>query len=317
MNNIVIWVLTGFLDIAFQPKTQQFSDEVEFAEKILMTKNPNVNTSTNVDTIVHAPSEERIKAGENKQPAWCYYKNQTINDENYGKLYNWHSVIDSRGIAPEGWHILNLDEFDEFFNGFNSPLDNTIGFNLKWNNMSYEHKSYCKKIAGGDYIDDKLTVTEKIMGNIIAEPTLVPVVNVPEELKYIDFQDIDFDMAIKKSYESNKPIFLLFGMDTNEETKTVLLKLESEQKTINSLNNNYIPLYYIVDRYKTSKYVAAAGPLGVTSYPTIAIVKGTNDPTIKDQISGQRINTIKDSIEIVTVEDRIMDNLDNIKNLLN
>ena len=62
--------------------------------------------------------------------------------------------------------------------------------------------------------------------------------------------------------------------------------------------------------------MAAAGPLGVTSYPTIAIVKGTNDPTIKDPISKQRVNTIKDSIEIITVEDRIMDNLDSINDLI-
>ena len=181
-----------------------------------------------------------------------------------------------------------------------------------------------KVFGGTDYIDKKVTVTKKKMGDIYLEPKPpvpvpvepVPIVDVPIEREDIGFEDIDFDVAIKKSFTKNKPIFLLFGTDTNEDTNTVLSKLESDQETINKINNNFIPLYYIVDRYKTSKYVAAAGPLGVTSYPTIAIVKGTNDPTIKDPISKQRVNTIKDSIEIIAVEDRIMDNLDSINDLI-
>ncbi len=37
--------------------------------------------------------------------AWCYYNNDPANGAIYGKLYNWYAVIDSRGLAPEGWHI--------------------------------------------------------------------------------------------------------------------------------------------------------------------------------------------------------------------
>ena len=37
--------------------------------------------------------------------AWCYYQNNTENGTNYGKLYNWYAVNDSRGLAPNGFHI--------------------------------------------------------------------------------------------------------------------------------------------------------------------------------------------------------------------
>ena len=37
--------------------------------------------------------------------AWCYYNNNKDNDTVYGKLYNYYAVIDSRGLAPQGFHI--------------------------------------------------------------------------------------------------------------------------------------------------------------------------------------------------------------------
>ena len=68
----------------------------------------NLNTSTfrNGDEIYHAKTDkEWIKAGMEKKPAWCYYKNNPANGEKYGKLYNFYAINDKRGLAPEGYHI--------------------------------------------------------------------------------------------------------------------------------------------------------------------------------------------------------------------
>jgi len=37
--------------------------------------------------------------------AWCYFNNDPIPGNIYGKLYNWYAVNDPRGLAPQGWHI--------------------------------------------------------------------------------------------------------------------------------------------------------------------------------------------------------------------
>ena len=37
--------------------------------------------------------------------AWCYYNNDSTQGNKYGKLYNWYAVNDTRGLAPQGWHI--------------------------------------------------------------------------------------------------------------------------------------------------------------------------------------------------------------------
>jgi uncharacterized protein (TIGR02145 family) len=37
--------------------------------------------------------------------AYCDYNNTPSNSTTYGKLYNGYAVIDSRNIAPTGWHV--------------------------------------------------------------------------------------------------------------------------------------------------------------------------------------------------------------------
>ena len=45
--------------------------------------------------------------------AYCYYDNNADNIAVYGLLYNFHAVDDSRGLAPEGWHVPSSDEWIE------------------------------------------------------------------------------------------------------------------------------------------------------------------------------------------------------------
>lgn len=51
--------------------------------------------------------QEWQQANTNQQPCWSYYNNDYALGEKYGKIYNLHAVRDSRGLAPEGWHIPN------------------------------------------------------------------------------------------------------------------------------------------------------------------------------------------------------------------
>ncbi len=37
--------------------------------------------------------------------AFAIYNNDPANDLTYGKLYNWYTTVDSRGLCPTGWHV--------------------------------------------------------------------------------------------------------------------------------------------------------------------------------------------------------------------
>ena len=90
-----------------------YSQTVTIGTQVWMTKNLDASTFRNGDSILQAKSEEEWKkAGENKQPAWCYHNNDPSSSAIYGKLYNWYAVNDPRGLAPAGWHVPSSEEWE-------------------------------------------------------------------------------------------------------------------------------------------------------------------------------------------------------------
>jgi len=86
--------------------------EVKIGEQTWMTRNLDVSTFRNGDVIPEAKSDkEWLAAGKNKQPAWCYFKNDPANGTKYGKLYNWYAVNNRRGLAPAGYHVPSEAEY--------------------------------------------------------------------------------------------------------------------------------------------------------------------------------------------------------------
>jgi len=82
------------------------SNEDSIGNQIWMCLNFYGEKFRNGDPISQAKTNQEWKsAGQNKQPAWCYYDNDSKNGAKYGKLYNWYAVNDPRILAPKGWHI--------------------------------------------------------------------------------------------------------------------------------------------------------------------------------------------------------------------
>jgi len=44
--------------------------------------------------------------------AWCYKNNDASTNATFGKLYNWWAANDARNIAPVGWHLPSIGEYD-------------------------------------------------------------------------------------------------------------------------------------------------------------------------------------------------------------
>lgn len=91
-----------------------YSQTVVIGSQVWCNKNLEVSKFRNGDPIPEVKSNEAWeKAGENEQPAWCYYNYDSANGIKYGKFYNWYAVIDPRGLSPLGYHIPTDDEWTE------------------------------------------------------------------------------------------------------------------------------------------------------------------------------------------------------------
>ena len=74
--------------------------------------------------------------------AYCVYHNISSNADIYGNLYNWYAVADSRGLAPNGWHIPTDNEIKE--------MEKYLGMNeQEANDTGYRGTTIGSKLAGG------------------------------------------------------------------------------------------------------------------------------------------------------------------------
>jgi uncharacterized protein (TIGR02145 family) len=127
---------------------------VVIGEQLWMSENLSVDKFRNGDLIPEAKTDAEWKrAGENKQPAWCYYQNDPKNGTIYGKLYNWFAVNDPRGLAPEGWHVPTDAEWGVLSNFLGG--DEIAGKKMKsssgWSeNGNGDYSSGFSGLPGGD-----------------------------------------------------------------------------------------------------------------------------------------------------------------------
>jgi len=107
---LILFLVSGLYSQQYRsftdPKNRRIYKTVIIGNQVWMTENLNVDKFRNGDPIPQAKTNSEWEAaGNNHQPAWCYYMNDAKSGEKYGKLYNWYAVNDPRGLAPKGWHI--------------------------------------------------------------------------------------------------------------------------------------------------------------------------------------------------------------------
>jgi uncharacterized protein (TIGR02145 family) len=51
--------------------------------------------------------------GSTTEGAQAVYNNDAPNLSDYGRLYNWYAVDDTRGLCPSGWHVPTDDEWTD------------------------------------------------------------------------------------------------------------------------------------------------------------------------------------------------------------
>jgi uncharacterized protein (TIGR02145 family) len=114
--------------------------EVKIGNQVWMVENLKVTRYNEGTPVLFA--DDNGTWGSSTIPAYCWYKNDsTTYKNNYGALYNWYVVSseNSKRIAPIGWHVPSIDEWDTLQNYLISN-----GYN--WDGTKTENK-IAKSIA--------------------------------------------------------------------------------------------------------------------------------------------------------------------------
>jgi uncharacterized protein (TIGR02145 family) len=115
--------------------------------------NLNATSFKNGEPIPKAQSNAEWEAAvKNKQPAWCYHKNDPSKAEKHGLLYNWFTVNDARGIAPEGWRVASKQDWETLLSNYQhnraKALKTKEGWKVFYGNNSSGFSAYPVGIRG-------------------------------------------------------------------------------------------------------------------------------------------------------------------------
>jgi uncharacterized protein (TIGR02145 family) len=86
-------------------------DTVHIGTQIWMKQNLKTTKFRNGDAIPNYISNSTYS--NLTTAAYSNYNNDTNTASTYGKLYNWYTVADNRGLCPTGWHVPTDSEFSD------------------------------------------------------------------------------------------------------------------------------------------------------------------------------------------------------------
>lgn len=109
---------------------------VQIGTQIWMAENLKTTKYYNGDTIgTTIPANKDISSEINPKYQWAQNADES-NVPVYGRLYTWYAASDKRNIAPKGWHLPSMDEWNVMVkylmdNGYNydGTMGGTIGSN--------------------------------------------------------------------------------------------------------------------------------------------------------------------------------------------
>lgn len=119
--------------------------------KIWMLKNLSISEFRNGDPIPYVYQED-WKNIPDRSAAQCIVLDSIALADEYGHLYNWYAVSDPRGLAPVGWHIPTLEEWQRLIdcNGGNAVAGDRLkeAGTAHWNSGTGNNKSGFNALPG-------------------------------------------------------------------------------------------------------------------------------------------------------------------------
>lgn len=97
----------------------QSNATVAIKNQVWLQKNLSTRVFRNGDSIPLAKSKDEWREAEmSKTPMCCYLEGDSTLNTEMGLLYNWYAVNDERGLAPEGFRIPSIADFQVLLNQF-------------------------------------------------------------------------------------------------------------------------------------------------------------------------------------------------------
>ena len=141
--------------------------------KIWMLKNLSVSKFQNGDPIPYVYHED-WKDFDDVNPAHCTVFDSVELESEYGQLYNWYAVSDPRGLAPEGWHVPTLAEWQALVdcNGGNAVAGNKLkeAGQAHWKSGTGNNESGFNALPGGR----RISIPDEYLGEIAVFRTAEP-----------------------------------------------------------------------------------------------------------------------------------------------
>jgi len=121
---------------------------------VWMIKNLDVSRFRNGDAIPNVTDVNQWNALFGS--GWRYYDNNPVLGQTYGKLYKWGTLDDTRGLAPQGWKIPELNDWDNtiaLLGGYNVAGGKMKSTNNLWSspNVGATNSSGFSVLPGGVY----------------------------------------------------------------------------------------------------------------------------------------------------------------------
>lgn len=124
-------ILLDEIDLISPKLVDDSFETISIGGQTWSAKNLSVTHFQNGEIIPHIEDDETWEHyGLLGKPAWCFFNNDPSTEPLYGRLYNWHAVVDPRKIAPFGWRIpsdQDWEDLESFIEKF-SELENQKGF---------------------------------------------------------------------------------------------------------------------------------------------------------------------------------------------
>lgn len=125
---------------------------VKIGSQVWMASNLRVTHFRNGDPIPEIKSaKEWTETYKKGLPARCSYENDNENGITGGSLYNWYAVIDPRGLAPEGWIIPEVSDWQILIKtlGPSYSIAEKLKDSVGWANFNGTNVSSFKAVPAG------------------------------------------------------------------------------------------------------------------------------------------------------------------------